>query len=276
MARVKYRSPELVKERHRTFTRLSIFLSILFIALIIGLIYVLRMPRFQIADVFVSGTQLLNQKDIQGEVQKTFLDNYLWLIPKSNTFLYSTGALEQRLSQLFPAIKSIYISRDGFQKISIELTERKPHALWCGENSDTTQTPECYFVDDSGFIFSPAPYFSDGVYFVYKGGIDETAPVGKQLLPSEDFIAFENFVSMVKTTDLHVVSATFKDAGDFDLTLAEGARLMVNKKSSYDTLYTNISTLVENGQFASTTLSQLDYVDLRFGNKVFLKNKNSI
>ncbi|MEI6480003.1 MAG: hypothetical protein WCO12_00570 [bacterium] len=274
MSRVKYRSAEALQKRRRSFKRVSIFLSIGIVFIFIGLVFFLRMDRFQIRDVNIEGARIIQESDLRKSVDDTLSGSYVWLIPKSNTFIYNLGTLKSYLLEEFPGIQSITLARDGFNKISLNIEERKPHVLWCPDKDEVDQ--QCYFIDDTGLLFAEAPSFSGNVYFIFRGKLDKDTPLGARLMSQQDFTSFEQFISLI-TKNLHVdiVGVTFKEVGDFDLDLASGTKILFNKTLSYDDMYNNFGSVLKSDQFASSTINSLEYLDMRFGNKIFFKNKVS-
>ncbi len=274
MSRVKYRSAEALQKRRRSFKRVSIFLSIGIVFIFIGLVFFLRMDRFQIRDVNIEGARIIQESDLRKSVDDTLSGSYVWLIPKSNTFIYNLGTLKSYLLEEFPGIQSITLARDGFNKISLNIEERKPHVLWCPDKDEVDQ--QCYFIDDTGLLFAEAPSFSGNVYFIFRGKLDKDTPLGARLMSQQDFTSFEQFISLI-TKNLHVdiVGVTFKEVGDFDLDLASGTKILFNKTLSYDDMYNNFGSVLKSDQFASSTIDSLEYLDMRFGNKIFFKNKVS-
>jgi len=272
MSRVKYRSPEAIQKRRRSFRRVSIFFGIGAVVIFIGLIFFIRMDRVQVRDVNIEGVRIIQESDIRKSVNDTLSGYYLWLIPKSNTFIYNLGTLKSYLLKEFPGIQSITLARDGFQKISLSIEERKPHVLWCPDENQIDQ--QCYFIDDTGLLFAEAPSFSGNVYFIFRGKLDKDIPLGARVMSQQDFVSFENFISMV-TKKLHVdiVGVTIKDVGDFDLELVSGTKILFNKTISYDEMYNNLGSMLSSDQFASSTLNSLEYLDMRFGNKIYFKKK---
>lgn len=278
MAKIRYRSPELVLKRRRTIKKMTALFVLGFSLLLIGLVFFLRMDRFQIREVSITGTKIIDEKSIRVTVNDTLAGSCLWLIPKTNTFIYSVSSLEKKMLEDYNGILTLNIHREGFQKISIEITERKPHALWCANDfkqdiSSDQEIPDCYFVDYAGLVFEKAPFFSGNVYFVYRGKLDKESPLGAHVLDKTTFANFEKFVNSVKTLNVEVVGVLLKEAGDFDLILSSNTKVMLSQNLSYDEMYNNFSSLIKSDQFATTTLDKIDYIDMRFGNKIFFKTK---
>lgn len=273
MAKIRYRSPELVEKRRRILKRAGAIFVVGTVIILTGLIFFLRMERFLIRDIYVVGTQIIEESSVHNLVNESLTGSYVWVVPKANTFIYSISSLEKKLIEAYPGILSLDVHRDGFQKVSIKIVERKPHALWC-KNVAAEEVQDCYFVDDTGLIFAKAPYFSGSVYFVYKGKLDNETPIGAHILASEKFTDFEKFISLViKNLNVEVTGVSFKEAGDFDLLLPSGAYVMLNQNLSYDDIYNNFGSLIKSEQFATTSLDTLEYIDMRFGNKIYFKSR---
>ncbi len=72
------------------------------------------------------------------------------------------------LQDNFKILKDINISIKNTNTLEVSLTERKALYTWCGA-SPTSPSDNCYFVDENGYIFDQAPYFSGEVYFKFYG-----------------------------------------------------------------------------------------------------------
>ncbi|MEI7513625.1 MAG: hypothetical protein WCJ74_03340 [bacterium] len=275
MSRIKYRSAEVWEKRRRFARRMTLIFSISIILIVVGTIFFLRAEAIQIRDINIEGTNIIDKKEIKEFVDASLSGNYLWVIPKSNTFLYSVKDLNNALVKKFPGIFSLNVGREGFKKVYIKIVERKPQALWC-KNVEDENPPDCYFVDTSGVVFAKAPFFSGNVYFVYKGDLGKEDPLGAQIFTAQDFSEFEAFVTQVgKKLNISIVGVELKDQGDFDFLLSSGARIMLNKNISYDDMFNNMDAVLKSKEFSSSTINSLDYMDMRFGNKVYYKAKSA-
>ena len=190
-----HRDEYLKKKRNKRILRFSVIFLIL-ICIIALASYVSHRPTIRISKVELSGGILLTQSDVQSETLSFVSGSYLWLFPKNNVFWYPHKALIKDLRDKFQRIDTIDIHLKDFHTLAVEITERKPTAIWCtGEpemqpsgsatdrerrptqeqgsiensNSNVGSTednrPKCYFLDQNGTIFSEAPDFSGDAYF---------------------------------------------------------------------------------------------------------------
>lgn len=275
MSRIKYRSPEVQEQRRRFAKRMTLIFGTLTILIIVGVVFLLRMNSIQIKETKIEGVSIIDKKEVEDTVRGTLSGNYLWLIPKSNTFLYSVKKLNNILVQKFPGIYSLDVGREGFGKVYVKIVERKPQALYCKDGNEKA-TPDCYFVDSTGKVFAQAPYFSGNVYFVYRGKLNQEDPMGAQIFTEQDFSVFESFIKQAgNKLGLGIVGAELKEVGDFDLLLSSGTKILLNKNISYNDMFNNLDAVFKSQQLSSSTLSTLDYIDMRFGNKVYYKAKTA-
>ena len=64
MARIKYRSVEVQEKRRRFAKKVAIISGTLFVLIIVGVIFLLRLEQIQIREVNVEGTNIINKNEI--------------------------------------------------------------------------------------------------------------------------------------------------------------------------------------------------------------------
>lgn len=132
-----------------------------------GLVFLSQAKFLIIQKVDVKGAGETLEKNVLLLVEGRLEENFLWLFPRRNTLLFPKDSLEKEIIETYTKIKNIKIERKGFSRVKIIIEERKPSALWC--DAGITDIGNCYFVDESGYIFRRAPYFSDHVYYELYG-----------------------------------------------------------------------------------------------------------
>jgi len=266
------------KKRERLLIKIGVVFLVLI--LIIGIIsYVSHRKEIRISKVELSGGVLVRQSDVEAETLQFLYGSYFWLFPKGNVFLYPKSSLENYLKEKFRRIDTINIQRNKFNSLSVKITERKPEALWCDSPVPETGTPEhCYFMDSNSTIFVEAPYFSGDAYFKYYGLVStSTAVIGREYMASStQFAEISKFISDIKKLSTNPVYLLAKDNGEFTLILSTGAKIYFDTKGSLSKTSSNLNALLSSDVFSTTSDPTLgvDYIDLRFGNKLFYKLKN--
>lgn len=249
-----------------------LFIIIIFFALVI----VSRLKRFRISDVEFVGGLLVPAEGIKVET-KNFLDgNFYWFFPKNNIFLYPHDNLEDFLRDKFKRINTISISKINNQSIKVTITERGLYALWCEGLPNMISSEKCFFMDNNGVIFSESPTFSGDAYFKYYGFIKNGInPIGATYIDSTSkFHELDSFVERIKKTSIRPTFLIADDTDKFDLVLSNGGHIYFDTSESFSKTADNLEALLKT--LISTTTSEdlnIDYIDLRFGNKLFYKLK---
>ena len=275
-------SSRRIKERKRTFIRSVIVIVIVMVTSIAFFSWASHKPEITIKNIIVVGASSFVDKKIETYVEQKIRGDYLWLFSRANIFLYPRQGIKEGLLNTFPHLSKAHVSFDNFQSISVHIEERKPYYLWCGSLEDE----ECYFLDLDGAIFAPAPYFSGSVYFEFYGpiggekirtqGIRE-APLGFYFLPTQEFkriIAFKNALGVIG-----ILGERFfvREDGDYEFVLRNGAEILFNREQDFDVILNNLDAALGTEALENDDLTEenasLEYIDLRFNNKVFYKFK---
>ena len=255
-----------------------VFLLVFLIALAS---YISHRPSIRISKVELSGEVLVKEEDIELSTISYLNGSYLWLFPKDNAFLYPRNALIKNLKDKFKRIDTIDIHLKNFHILTVDITERKPEALWCdsvpnhgGQMEDGSLSERCYFMDGNSVVFAEAPQFSGDAYFKYYGLVDTSTPIGMQYLASTTlFVQIVNFVDLVKSLSLKPIYIVGKDDGEFSMMLSTGGQIYFDTKESLSKTSENLKALMHSPVFSSGAQNNIDYIDLRFGNKLFYKLK---
>ena len=273
----------LRKRRNKKLWKIGVALFL--IILIIGLTsYLSHRSEVRISKVELNGGILVTQADLESRTLEYMYGSHFWLFPRNNALWYPHAGLEKYLKETFKRIDTIDISRKGLQTLVIDIKERKPFALWCNSPSVSTTTPitendaeDCYFLDQNSTIFAKAPTFSGDAYFKYYGILSESevSPIGKEYMASTtEFTAISNFVSSIKEFSIRPLYLIAKSDDEFSLVVSGKGEIYFNLKESLSITSQNLKALLRTPTFASTTGDlPVEYIDLRYGNKLFYKLK---
>ncbi|MCE9628588.1 MAG: FtsQ-type POTRA domain-containing protein [Candidatus Vogelbacteria bacterium] len=285
---------ELFKEsKKRSLRRRKILLSLfigLVVVFLIGFVLVLRLNIFIIQEINIVGNKVVKTESLMSLTEKRLAGNYLFVIPKNNNFLFSPFYLGQNIIKNFPDIENVTVQREGFTKLEVKVSERSPKLLWC---LSAVEGDECFYADKTGFLFAPAPNFSDNILFKVYGLIDSD-PIGGRPLSAERFSGLLSIIDslpgLVKSAGITPAvprRLTIDRAGDCRVlisgsnttassTTAGTWTIVFNQTQDLPTLASNLNTVFATPEFQADLISadhQLDYIDLRFGKKVFYKFK---
>ncbi len=238
------------------------------------------MPRFTFQHVTVTGTATLDptvmQKFVEGELEK----KNRGFISGRNIFIFTFRPLERIITAYNPIAKSAHVTRDTSlgNGIIVDIEERSAYARWCATSG------ACYKIDESGLVFAPlgpTPTSSLASAYIFGGALSTTTPESLAEAPLGETFAgghFSGILSLLKGLGQngHVAyGATLQNEQDFFIPLEEGFYIKASYGENPDMLVKNLN-LVLTSDALKDKAADLEYVDLRFGNKVYYKLKGQV
>ncbi len=256
------------KPRHLSQLQLQILVGAtisVVIALGITAIYFLtRINSLQITSIEVIGGETISHQSIIGIVNNELDGVYLKLIPKRFRPLYPHDVIIDHI-QAEDRMKNVQVRVDN-QVLTVVFEEYIPYALWC-EHKDSNS---CLFMDSVGFAFSKAPTLEGSAFVRY---------VEEGVVPEAKYSAFESsyikntqsFIEgLEQTLSLYVTHVTKVGNYDSEYTISGGAVIKVSERIPMEKTFANLETVLRSKEFEHIEPGSFQYIDLRFGDKVFV------
>ncbi|MEK7194271.1 MAG: hypothetical protein AAB660_01095 [Patescibacteria group bacterium] len=238
------------------------FFTLFVIALLVGPVFLIRSKNLLISSVSIVGNEVTETSDIQKLVIDKLDGYYLKLFPKSSVALYPKNEIEKSLLESIPRLASANVSLSGTKSIKVEVAERAPFALYCSDS--------CFFMDDTGYIYSEAPTFSSGVYTIYSSKPKLDIPLRTQFFSQNDLISISTFLKNIESLGFKTKAVTKKD-DEYSATLSAGAELRWRINQNLEKLFADLNSFMNESKLKISDLERLLYLDLRFDNKIFYK-----
>jgi cell division septal protein FtsQ len=234
-----------------------------------GVVYVVNLPKYQIEQVKVEGLTLTREADVQSIAQKELSGKYLFVIPRSFVWLFPRSAIREKVEALSSVLSASLDLDQSSQTLTINIEERKQEYVWCTDGAPK----DCYYMDKDGLIFIKAPEFEGNVFLTFKGLADQSSPIGTSFLPKDKMTDLLTFIGRLRTLGLPVVSIRATSIRDIHLALSSGTDIIITLESSLEDVARSIETLANSEDFKSASggISELEYIDLRYGAKAFWK-----
>lgn len=256
----------LQRRKRRTFF-ISVF-SLIISVLSVLIFFVFRATPLFIENVEVLGNKIVDRERIEEVVLPLLNEHYFIVFPKKNRLIYPKQEIEMRIRKAVGRVENVSLEVSG-KTLFIEIVERGSFALWCKEKKEN-----CYFLDSTGLIFSHAPAFSDGVYKIFEGMIFDTEPLGKQFLNEELLSLNEEISHILSEVNFDVYRIKINTLRDTEFILKNGPMIKIDLTKSATTTKDTLKTLFASQEFKkiSSDFKNLDYIDARFGSKIFFKS----
>ncbi len=256
------------KRKHKAYKYgIAIFAIAIFI---FGISYLTRSGFLHANEVVIEGTGIVERSALEEIARSEINDSYLGIFSKGNVALYPRRAVEQKIYDQFKSVASVSASFDGLKKVLIKVEEYEPDYLWC---SSVTHE-KCYYMNRDGYIFSESAGFSNNIIFTYYGIVDPQNPISKIYMPAKEFSEINGFIESVKKLGILPVGLSVRSEGDFELLLDDGGKVLFLNREPFLTTYENLETILnEQSKLDKNYLKHLDYIDVRFASKAFVKLK---
>jgi len=204
--------------------------------------------------------------------QSALAGTYLGIIPRDSGFFIPSSAIREAILAAHPEIAAVSVRHDGLDGIIVKADMRVPVARWCGLSPTEGVDEYCYLVDANGFVFSAAdasstPLNPFKVYVPLLGGTS-TEPLRASIAHADVLPSTFDFARQLSTLGSTVTSVIVNDDEVSDV-LVSGTRITYVLGAEQQAFAALVSA---KGQF-NLSDGSVDYVDLRFPGKVYLKKK---
>lgn len=263
--------------RRRRLRRRRVRLGLLTVGVLalLGIFWGLWQPTLRITRITVS----TGDARVVAAAQSALSGSYFWIVPHNATFFFSERRVRSAILQSDPSIEAVSIKRNGLDGITITPTGRTPIAKWCGL-APTQGVPEyCYVFDTEGYIFAalsdPLGASTTGEdalrpsnAFTFYGPLaaSSTEPLGATIAQASLLPSLLDFARQVGTLGTPVQSIVIRDREVDDL-LGSGTRVTYLLGDEENAL----TALVSAKNNLNLSDGSLEYVDLRFPGKVYVK-----
>lgn len=237
------------------------------VLLLVGIVVMIKTPKFQVQKVTVVGTNVVDPSDVAAFALNTLDGHYAWILPKTSIFLVSTDAVTGAVREAFPRFAEVKVDRDGVNSLRVTVVEYPGVYLWCDD--------ECAFMDETGTVFANAPYFSGSAYLKIYIGTREQYPFHP--ITREQVALVATLKKQLEEIDIVPLSMSFES--EHKLTVGfihhtSHASLYVDPsedvQTTLQTLYSALRTDTVAKLYHDPSKT-LQYLDVRFANKLIYK-----
>lgn len=270
-------SDRLALRRRRIRCRLRIVFFIVLVLVLGVVLYGLSQPEFRISRVVVYGAA---DQSFAGFATEAMQGRYVGIIPRDSTFFVPESDIRARIIAAHPDVAAVAIFRNGLTGLSLRLDYRVPIARWCGDYESARAASstraalgtDCYFFDANGFVYATSTEIQPvNSFLVYQSAEVQTSPegmIGATLPNADTFPSAFDFARQLATLG-SPVSSIFFHGDEVNVRLSSGTRVtyvLGNEQNAYTALVSGKGSL-------NLADGSLEYIDLRFPGKMYLKRK---
>lgn len=257
------------KLRRKRLILKTVIIVVIFAAVFTGIVVLFGMPYLQVEKIEIIGNDSIVEDDLLDAVKSKLEGEYIGLFPKKNIFLVPERKILTELPKEFKRIKNISVEKKYFGAIAVKIEERSNTAIFCEEEEN------CAYADENGFVFEEAPYFSGAVFLKLtdQRSTDKTIEeyIGSNLVEESEFKKIMEFAGLAAKTGGGITEVVLRKENIYDFYTKEGWKIILNDKNEPKSAYLNLITAI--GANIKDRQAELDYIDLRLGNKIYFKYK---
>lgn len=247
---------------------IGLVLLLITAALVTGIWYGSRVERLTISEVEIIGGETIPHDTIRQMADETLTGSYYQLVPKRFAWTYPEEEIVARISRV-ERIKNVSVERVSGRKVVIAFEEYVPVALWCA----SLDTQECLFLDHTGYAFAPAPKLQGAAFLRYSDTNSEVTVATDAF--AGDFIdrTSELVAAAYNELGLNIRQVVKTGPEDVEYYVAGGGVIKASLRIPAQETFENLVTILESKEFAHLEPGNFKYIDLRFGNKVFVNEE---
>lgn len=266
MYQKRYKPSSRIKRRSKTRHYFNIFIKIgLPTVVFIGFIFLTRADFLQVKSFEVVGTKTIQPEEIKNVANGFISGSRFFLMPKSNIFLVDKDKLIANLLSSFNRLEQVEMNKRFFAKtVELKVIERQADLLWC------SQDESCFLMSKDGLVFAEAQKKEVSDLIIFRGNIIDN-PLFKNFASKEQMFNYLKAIEILRGAKLEVseINVESKDKAIFKTDIGS---IFLNPEEDL-ALSTPNAVILINDVKSKNSSAQFDYIDARFGNKVFYRVK---
>lgn len=243
------------------------FVIFVVVLLLSGIWYGTRLPSLTITSIQAEGGETIDNDEIEVLVRNVLEGEYLGFIPKSFSWFYPKQKIYDVLYSV-ERLNNVQIERNGPTGLNINFDEYVPHALWC----TSVTGDDCLFLDETGYSFAVAPKLTGGSFlrFVESG---REPVLDESLLDVDLYEKLHHLSHLLSEQGWFASCIEIDQVGDVFVQIVGGGELKVSTSLTPEETVDNLSVILNSDEFSHIEPGNFKYIDLRFGNKVFVNEE---
>jgi cell division septal protein FtsQ len=235
-----------------------------------GSVAALRASQLQIHRIAVTGLQALDERAVRARIDGTLAGTRWLVFPRRSFPIADTDAVEADLARDFPRIRVVSATKKFPDMLNVSVVERVFWGVFCTGNA----AQECAYIDPDGVAYERAPRPRGSLIISIQSDSGEDIVPGAQAIDP-------GLMRQIRALEQGIAAQTNITPADFELRArapdeiravsADGMTMIFVRQDDYAPVLKILKRVLE-GEIKERR-ERLDYIDLRFDNKVFYKMK---
>lgn len=287
--KIVWRRPAPKNKQRKVLSKKVLFIGGIFLVILMIIGGLFFSPIFKVKEVIISGD------DSRSMAVESFVRLYInhgAFLTGDNILFFDSATLAEKIKAEFPIMEETRIKMDFLKRtMLIELVEKKSIGIWCVDSvgDKTSSAPadmlayqisneakfnRCFYLDKKGVILEEAPQVEGSLIFLIKTQGISAIPAPGAKVVEEDLL---DFMLKIKEDLFSKINIGVKEFsvkfGSFDAEAltTEGFKIFFDGKKNPDKQIANLKIMLE--EKIGTERANLEYIDLREGNRIYYKFK---
>jgi len=258
---MRKRKRHRVKKKKSIFKKRGFWISILFFLTSGLLVYFFAFSQtFQIKEIRISGNEKVSSEDLKDTVD-TKIEKSFFLSIENNIFLANLKGIEKTILDKFPQVAEAKLKRNLPNTLVLEIRERAPLAVFCQDSKG------CFKIDKEGVAFEESGEDNGLTIFSQK---EEELILGKKVI-REDYLKSILEIQKSLKGNLKIEIEKFLLFDDkLSVKTAQGFEIYFDLRGNVSEQIFNLDLILKE-KIPPENRGELQYIDLRFGDRVFYK-----
>lgn len=248
-----------IKKKKPLYQKRFFWLFLLGFFLLAGLFYLIVFSSFfRIKEIQISGNQKVAAEEIKILIGEQ-INKKVFFANSQSIFLFKGKTIENKLLESFIKIDSVNLKRKLPDKLIVEIKERVAMANFCYEYR------ECFLIDKGGIAFE-----RDGAGIGLLVGISEAISLKEQVISAEELAGV---ISTKQTLEEKLgleADGFWLEKKRLDVKVREGWDVYFNLENDVSEQLFNLEMVLKE-EISAEMRENLEYIDLRFGSRVYYK-----
>jgi cell division protein FtsQ len=218
---------------------------------------------FKIRNIEISGLKKLEKEEVEKVIREN-LEKKIFIFRRDNIFLVNLNQIKSETFQKFPQVDKIEFRRKIPDKLLINIKEKREVALFF-------QNEKNFLLDENGIIFeeaTPEVQLLKIESFINRGEL----VLGEKVIEKETLTKILEIEKKLKDLNISLEKVLIVSEDNLDFKTKEGWEIFIDPQKDIDWQITKLKIALENA-IPKERISDLEYIDLRFGNFAYPKYK---
>lgn len=270
MSNQRYISDSLKRKKQQIKKIKTYIIVALLILFVVAFVYVLRLPAISIQEIKINGNMFVETSEIEQKTNNILNKKILGLIPVRNIFIFPKRELIESLKQN-PAIVSVDVRKKFFKTISIDIVEQEKEIIYCLN----IERSDCYYVNKTGFIYAKVEDLIIPEQEIIIFNEKEIKNIKDNILDQKIYSDILLFVKNLARQEIKIKEVHIKQDSTIEFVSRTDTRIITSVFDEFEKDFAHLIALFDTNVLTKDQLPNIEYIDVRFGNKVFYKNKTN-